>query len=61
MNYTLKAFPSDRMKVAYVISYLSGRVKALALFIDTFKQIFQSATPGREAAKALVALRQGNC
>lgn len=62
------------MKVAYVISYLSGRAKAwataewtrrsaicnsLPLFIDTFQQIFQSATPGREAAKALVALRQG--
>lgn len=67
-------FPSDRAKVAYIILSLSGRAKAwataewtrrsaicnsLPLLIDTVKQIFQSVTPGQEAAKALGALRQG--
>ncbi|KAK7913158.1 hypothetical protein WMY93_013369 [Mugilogobius chulae] len=68
------SFPSDRAKVAYIISYLSGRARAWATaewdrrstvcnslprFLKTFNQIFQTVTPGREAAKALVTLRQG--
>ncbi|CAL9698545.1 unnamed protein product [Knipowitschia caucasica] len=67
-------FPSDRAKIAYIISYLTGRARAwataewdgrsticnsLPLFIRTFNHIFQTITPGREAAKALVTLRQG--
>ncbi len=57
-----------------MISYMSGRAKAwamaewdrcsaicnsLPLFVKTFTQIFQTVAPGREAAKALVAMRQG--
>uniref|UniRef100_A0A3B3I1M0 ribonuclease H n=1 Tax=Oryzias latipes TaxID=8090 RepID=A0A3B3I1M0_ORYLA len=68
------AFPSDRAKIAYIVSYLSGRAKAwatsewsrrsavcnsLPLFLETFRQIFHSAVPGREAAKALVNIKQG--
>ncbi len=73
-EFQAAAFPSDHAKIAYIISYLSGRAKAwatsewsrrtavcnsLPLFSDTFKQIFHSAMPGREAAKALHALKQG--
>ncbi len=73
-EFPASTFPSDRAKVAYIISYLSGWAKAwataewsrrsaicnsLPLFVETFKTVFQSATPGREAAKALVALKQG--
>lgn len=68
------AFPSGGAGVAYIISYFSGGAKAWAmakwtcrsatcnsfpLFTETFKQIFQSATPGWEAVKALVELCQG--
>eukprot|EP00064_Thunnus_orientalis_P019626 superscaffoldBa00004989_g19750 len=68
------AFPSDRSKIAYIISYLTGRAEAwataewswkspvcrsLLLFSKTFTQIFQQTAPGREAARALVKLRQG--
>lgn len=73
-EFQTSAFPSDRSKIAYLISYLSGRAKAWAtsewdrksavcnsfpLFVKTFTQIFQTVAPGREAAKALVAMRQG--
>ncbi len=73
-EFPASAFPSDRAKVAYIISYLSGQAKAwataewscrsaicnsLPLLVETFKTVFQSATPGHEAAKALVALKQG--
>lgn len=76
LHFELQAssFPSDRAKIAYVISYLSGCAKAwataewdrrsavcnsLPLFIKTFTLVFQTVTPGREAARALVGLRQG--
>ncbi len=76
-EFQASAFLSDRAKIAYIISYLSGRAKAwataewsrrsaicnsLPLFLETFKTVFQSATPGREAAKALAALKaEGLC
>ena len=68
------AFPSERAKVAYIISHLTGRAEAwataewsrktaicnsVARFTKSFTQIFQLTTPGREAARALVRLRQG--
>lgn len=68
------AFLSNCSKIAYMISYLSGRAKAwarakwnhcsaicnsLPLFIKTFTQIFQTLTPGHEVDKLLVALCQG--
>ncbi|CAL9684952.1 unnamed protein product [Knipowitschia caucasica] len=67
-------YPSDRAKIAYIISHLSGRAEAWATaewscdssvclnlrqFIKSFTQIFQHISPGREAARALVGLRQG--
>ena len=69
-----EAFPTDRAKVAYIITHLSGRAEAwataewgrsspvcqsLPLFSKALTQIFQHTTPGREAARALVRLRQG--
>ena len=60
--------------MAYIISHLSGRAEAwataewvrrspvcdsLSLFSETFTKIFQHIPPGREAARALVGLRQG--
>ncbi|CAL9685258.1 unnamed protein product [Knipowitschia caucasica] len=67
-------YPSDRAKIAYIISHLSGRAEAWATaewsrdspvclnlrqFIKSFTQVFQHISPGREAARALVSLRQG--
>uniref|UniRef100_A0A8C9Z2Z8 DUF4939 domain-containing protein n=1 Tax=Sander lucioperca TaxID=283035 RepID=A0A8C9Z2Z8_SANLU len=67
------AYPSDRAKVAFIISHLSGRAESWAAaewsqksvvcdsyscFTKTFTWIFQHVTPGREAARALVGLRQ---
>uniref|UniRef100_A0A8C9YB56 DUF4939 domain-containing protein n=1 Tax=Sander lucioperca TaxID=283035 RepID=A0A8C9YB56_SANLU len=66
------AYPSDRAKVAFIISHLSGRAESWAAaewsensvacdsyscFTKTFTRIFQHVTPGREAARALVGLR----
>uniref|UniRef100_A0A8C9ZTG8 Gypsy retrotransposon integrase-like protein 1 n=1 Tax=Sander lucioperca TaxID=283035 RepID=A0A8C9ZTG8_SANLU len=48
-------YPTDRTKIAYLISHLSGRAEAWA----TAEWIFQHVTPGREAARMLVNLRQG--
>ena len=68
------SFPTDCAKVAYMISHLSGRAEAWATAewarnspvcdsVDTFKEklskIFNQSTPGREAARALMGLRQG--
>ena len=68
------AFPTDRTKVAFIISHLSGRAEAwataewsrrsaacatLASFTRAFEQVFQHTSPGREAARSLLKLRQG--
>ncbi|KAM9724400.1 uncharacterized protein ACNS7B_019465 [Menidia menidia] len=68
------AFSSERSKIAFIISHLTGRAEAwataewarrssvcssLAEFMDAFSRIFQQRLPGREAARALVGLRQG--
>ena len=67
------AFPTDNSKVAFMISHLSGRAAAWATaewsrgspicgslenFIDTMRKIFNQTTPGREAARALIKLKQ---
>ncbi len=68
------AFPSNHEKIAFIISHLTGRAEgcataewsrkseicsSLTTFTQTFVQVFQHTTPGREAARALVKLRQG--
>lgn len=67
-------FPTERSKVAYAITYLSGDAKKWATaewqnsaawlssfkdFATALKQIFQETTSGREAAQKLLGLRQG--
>ncbi|XP_010767110.1 uncharacterized protein [Notothenia coriiceps] len=67
------AFPTDNSKVAFMISHLSSRAAAWATaewsrgspicgslenFIDTMRKTFDQTTPGREAARALIKLRQ---
>uniref|UniRef100_A0A8C7X486 CCHC-type domain-containing protein n=1 Tax=Oryzias sinensis TaxID=183150 RepID=A0A8C7X486_9TELE len=69
------SFPTDRAKVAFIISHLTGRAGAwataewqrggatcfsLSVFLDAFTQVFQHTKPGREAARALMRLTQGN-
>ena len=73
-EFQVASFPTDRSKIAYIILHLSGRAEAWAtaewsrrsavcdsffLFRKTFVQIFQTTSPGREAARSLVSLRQG--
>ena len=68
------AFPTDRAKVAFIISHLTGRAEAwataewsrrsaacatLAGFTRALEQVFQHTSPGREAARTLLRLRQG--
>lgn len=68
------ALPTDRSKIAYIISHLMGRAEtwataewsrgspvcsSLPAFTTSLTQIFQNIVPGREAARALVRLRQG--
>ena len=76
LHYELQSvhYPTDRAKIAYLISHLTGRAEAWATaewnrdshlcnsfadFTQAFTQIFQHVTPGREAARVLVNLRQG--
>lgn len=73
-EFQASAFPSDWAKVADIISLLTSQAKAwataewtrhstvcdsLPLFTKAFEMAFQFATPGRDAAKALVALKKG--
>ncbi|XP_061605724.1 uncharacterized protein fbxw9 isoform X2 [Phyllopteryx taeniolatus] len=68
------AFPTERAKIAFVISHLTGRAEAWAtaewsrnsaachswaFFVKTMEQIFEFSTPDREAARSLVTLQQG--
>ncbi len=72
-EFQASSFTSDRAKIAFIISHLSGRAldwataewnrrtetcNSLRLFTKTFSQIFQTVSPGREAARKLVALHQ---
>uniref|UniRef100_A0A672F1J4 CCHC-type domain-containing protein n=1 Tax=Salarias fasciatus TaxID=181472 RepID=A0A672F1J4_SALFA len=67
-------FPSDRSKIAYLISHLTGRAAAwaraewchkstvctsLPAFIKAFSQMFQRVSTRREAGNALMNLCQG--
>ena len=68
------SFPSERAKVAFIMTHLTGRAAAWAAaewhreseicnslpqFTRTLTQIFQVISPGREAARSLHSLRQG--
>lgn len=68
------SFPSERSRVAYIITNLTGRAREWATsewekqsvvclteraFTDALKKVFDGSTPGREAARQLLALRQG--
>ncbi|XP_078800175.1 uncharacterized protein LOC144990526 [Oryzias latipes] len=63
------AFPTERSKVAFMISHLTDRAGAwataewqrgattcasLPAFLEAFTQVFQHTKPGREAARALI-------
>ena len=73
-EFQAASFPTDRSKVAYILSHLTGRAEAWAtaewsrqaaicdsvdLFTDALVKIFQHTAPGREAARGLVSIRQG--
>lgn len=72
-NQLPAAFPTEQSKIAFVISHLTGRAaawataewardsavcKSITLFTETLKKIFDHTTPSREAARALVHLKQ---
>ena len=69
------SFQTERAKVAYIMSHLSGRAEKWAtaewarnshvcssvqLFTETLGKIFNTTRPGREAARELMGIRQGN-
>ena len=69
------SFPTERSRVAYMVSYLTGRAEKWAtaewardspvcssvqLFTETLRKVFDHTARGREAARALMDLRQGN-
>uniref|UniRef100_A0AAQ4QDU8 CCHC-type domain-containing protein n=1 Tax=Gasterosteus aculeatus aculeatus TaxID=481459 RepID=A0AAQ4QDU8_GASAC len=68
------AFPTERSKVAFMISHLTGRAKvwattewsraspscqSLARFTETLRRVFDPTTSGRETARELNTIRQG--
>ncbi|KAK3518249.1 hypothetical protein QTP70_034616 [Hemibagrus guttatus] len=69
------SFPSDRAKIAYVITLLSGKALSWATavwkaqapfcssytrFVEEFKRVFDHPLSGRQASKNLLTLRQKN-
>ena len=67
-------FPSDRAKIAYIITLLSGKALSWATavwnaqshccsgysaFEEEFKQVFDHPISGQEASKRLLSLQQG--
>lgn len=68
------AFPTQRSRVAYIVSLLSGRARdwgtaewekqasicsSVELFSAELRKVFDHTTPGREAARGLFTLSQG--
>ncbi|XP_056329085.1 uncharacterized protein LOC130241386 [Danio aesculapii] len=68
-------FPSDRAKIAYVITLLSGKAlswatavwkakapfcSSFAAFEEEFKRVFDHPHSGRQASKKLLTLQQGS-
>uniref|UniRef100_A0A3B3HYN0 Ty3 transposon capsid-like protein domain-containing protein n=1 Tax=Oryzias latipes TaxID=8090 RepID=A0A3B3HYN0_ORYLA len=75
LHFELQAvnYPTDRSRVAFIISHLTGRAGAwataewqrgaatcasLPAFLEAFTLVFQHTKLGREAARALMRLRQ---
>lgn len=69
------SFPTDRARVAYVITLLSGRARDwgtaiwrnnaaiqddFSLFSSEMKKVFDRSKQGREAAREILQLRQGS-
>ena len=69
------AFPTERSRVEYIISLLTGRARdwgtaewernsptcaTVDSFSTGFRKIFDHVTPGREAARGLLRLTQGD-
>lgn len=72
-KYNPAAFPTDHSKVAFMVSHLTGRAAAWAtsewardsptcnsldVFTDTLTKVFNRTAPGREAARALMQIKQ---
>ncbi|XP_061698580.1 5'-AMP-activated protein kinase subunit gamma-3b isoform X1 [Syngnathoides biaculeatus] len=70
------AFPTDRSRIPFVISHMTGRAEAWATakwsrnsetcrswasFVCALTQVFQYAAPERQAASSLMTIRQGRC
>jgi hypothetical protein len=68
------AFPTERSRVAYIVSLLTGRARdwgtaewerdspicaSVSAFSTEFRKVFDHETPGREAAQGLLNLTQG--
>ena len=68
------AFPTERSRVAYIVSLLTGRARdwgtaewerqssmcsSVQLFSAELRKVFDHVTPGREAARGLLNLAQG--
>uniref|UniRef100_A0A4W5LKJ1 Retrotransposon gag domain-containing protein n=1 Tax=Hucho hucho TaxID=62062 RepID=A0A4W5LKJ1_9TELE len=68
------SFPTDRSKIAYIITLLSDKAlswasavcqsqeaccDSYAAFVEEFKRVFDHPVSGREASKRLLSLRQG--
>ena len=69
------SFPNDRSKIAYVITLLAGRAREwgtaiweansavchdVNVFFNEMKKVFDRSFTGREAARELLHMRQGN-
>lgn len=69
------SFPTDRSKIAYIITLLSDKAlswasavwqsqgaccESYAAFVEEFKRVFDHPVSGRESSKRLLTLRQGS-
>lgn len=72
-KYQPAVLTTDQSKIAFIISHLSGRAeawvtaewardspvyKSLEQFTKTLRKVFNQTSPGREAARALVNIKQ---
>ncbi|XDV31030.1 hypothetical protein PO909_033807 [Leuciscus waleckii] len=70
------SFPTDRSKIAYIITLLADKALSwasavwqsqdvccgtYALFVEEFKRVFDHPVSGRESSRQLLTLKQGSC